>query len=211
MLIKKTYCKEEWERPLIESMCNKVKGLYICCYNCDSFKVCQKKCALAKNNIDCGFQEEISSFYEKENMHPGLELAIELALKYHANQLDKAGASYVLHPLHLMNSEHCSDNEDRIVAVLHDILEDTILTRDDLIEEGIEEHLVKTLELLSKPLNIDYMEYIRTIKQSGNSRAIRVKLADLEHNADLTRLQTVTERDIARTEQYLKAIEYLKS
>lgn len=210
MIVKKIYCKENWEREIDKVACSKKKDLYICCSDCNEYKNCQYKCSLAKNNIDCDCQEEQFSFYKEEELHPGLEVAIELALKYHANQVDKAGLSYVLHPLHLMNSEHCIDNEDRIVAVLHDILEDTILTRNDLIEEGIDEHLVQTIELLSKPLTMDYMDYIKSIKESNNERAIRVKLADLEHNADLTRLSKVTELDIARAEQYLEAIKYLK-
>jgi (p)ppGpp synthase/HD superfamily hydrolase len=130
-----------------------------------------------------------------------LERAIELAVEHHKGQVDKAGKPYILHPLRLMMSV---DNDDeKIVAVMHDIVEDTDITLDDLKNEGFSEQVISAIECVTKKKGEDYNSFIKRI--SRNRLATRVKLADLEDNMDLSRLDTVTDKDLERLEKYIKA------
>jgi (p)ppGpp synthase/HD superfamily hydrolase len=130
-----------------------------------------------------------------------LERAIELAVEHHKGQVDKAGKPYILHPLRLMMSV---DNDDeKIVAVMHDIVEDTSITIDELKIEGFSEQVISAIGCVTKEAGEDYSSFIKRI--SGNPLATKVKLADLEDNMDLSRLETVTEKDLERIKKYKKA------
>ena len=134
-----------------------------------------------------------------------LEKAIALAVIHHKGQTDKAGKPYIEHPLRLMNQVESED--EKIVAVLHDIVEDTDVSLDDLRDEGFSEEVLSAIECVTKQDGEDYDSFIERI--SFNPLAVKVKLADLEDNMDLTRLPEVTEKDLERVEKYKRAKERL--
>ena len=135
-----------------------------------------------------------------------LERAIEIAAKAHAGQVDKAGAPYVLHPLRMMLA--VSSPEARMAAVLHDVVEDTSVTLEDLRAEGFSASVLEAVEALTKREGEDYEAFIRRVAPDPVAR--EVKLADLRDNSDLSRIAEPTERDRARIEKYRRAIEYLQ-
>ena len=134
-----------------------------------------------------------------------LDRAIELAKQHHEGQTDKAGKPYIEHPLRVMNQ--VESEEEKIVAVLHDIVEDTDISLNDLRNEGFSEEVVSAVECLTKQDGENYDSYIERI--SFNPLAVKIKLADLEDNRDLTRLPQVTDKDLERLEKYDKALEKL--
>ena len=132
-----------------------------------------------------------------------LNKAILIATKAHQGQIDKAGNPYILHPLRAMLSRQ--DDTERICAVLHDVVEDTEVTFEDLRNEGFSEEVLSALDCVTKRDKESYDEFIdRIIK---NKTACYVKLADLRDNMDLSRIKTPTERDYERIEKYNKAEE----
>ena len=133
------------------------------------------------------------------------QIALELAVEKHKNQTDKAGNPYILHPLHVM--ENVNSKEGKIIAILHDIIEDTDVTGDYLLKIGLSKRIVDAVVALTRSEDIDYQEYIKTL--SSNPLAKEVKLADLEHNMDLKRLPTLEEKDLERNRKYQIAYHYL--
>ena len=133
-----------------------------------------------------------------------LSLAIQIATKAHKGQVDKAGKSYILHPLRVMLKGNTL--EEQIVGVLHDVIEDTSITSYDL-EKDFPKEIMEALILLTHEKKIPYMEYIELI--SKNKLATKVKLNDLEDNSDVARLKTITEKDVERIKKYYKASSYL--
>ena len=138
-----------------------------------------------------------------------IETALKLCIKAHAGQKDKASECYALHPITVMmnlkNSGYVKDY--LVVALLHDILEDTKLTLEDLRKEGISSTQEESLLLLTKAKTVDYFDYINALK--SNDIAIAVKIYDLKHNMEITRLKTITEHDIKRIQKYNKALNIL--
>ncbi|HJN68199.1 MAG: HD domain-containing protein [Candidatus Marinimicrobia bacterium] len=139
----------------------------------------------------------------KKKLHLGR--AIELAKQHHKGQTNKAGKPYIEHPLRVMNQ--MKSEEEKIVAVLHDIVEDTDISLNDLRNEGFSEEVVSAVECLTKQVGENYDSYIERI--SFNPLAVKIKLADLEDNRDLTRLPQVTDMNLERLEKYEKALEKL--
>lgn len=133
------------------------------------------------------------------------QIALELAVEKHKNQTDKAGNPYILHPLHVM--ENVNSKEGKIVAILHDIIEDTDVTEDYLLKIGLSKCIVDAVVALTRSEDIDYQEYIKNL--GSNPLAKEVKLADLEHNMDLKRLPTLEEKDLERNRKYQIAYHYL--
>lgn len=131
--------------------------------------------------------------------------ALKLCFKAHKNQIDKSGMPYVFHPFHL--AEQMTDEKTTVVALLHDVIEDTDYTFDDLREIGFEKDVIDALVLLTHNNDTPYMEYVAKIKTNPIARA--VKLADLQHNSDLTRLNVVDEKALKRKEKYAEAIKIL--
>lgn len=130
-----------------------------------------------------------------------LEKAILFALKVHSGQKDKAGKEYILHPLRVML---CFENEQQqIVAILHDVLEDSDMTEQDLQKAGFSQQTIEAVVCLTKKEGECYFDYIERVKQNDIAR--EVKLADLEDNMNLNRIQNVTQKDIQRVEKYKKA------
>jgi (p)ppGpp synthase/HD superfamily hydrolase len=131
-----------------------------------------------------------------------LEKAIVLATAAHAGQRDRYGRPYLLHPLHLMLQ--MDTDEERIVAILHDVVEDSETTLEDLSAAGFPPRLVHAVGLLTHDKATEsYGAYIARLKQDPLAR--RVKLADLKHNMDLRRLPALTEQDLARLARYHRA------
>ena len=130
------------------------------------------------------------------------KLALKICFEAHKDQLDKSGLPYVFHPFHL--AEQMTDEETCAVALLHDVVEDTDITLGDLEKLGFGEKILEAISLMTHGEGVDYMDYVAKIKTNPIARA--VKLADLRHNSDMTRLDTVTDWDIKRAEKYKKAI-----
>lgn len=143
-----------------------------------------------------------------KTLNEQLEIAIELAIKYHKGQIDKGGNAYILHPLEVMNN--VDRIESKIVAVLHDIIEDTECTIDTLREWGIDEDAIESINILTHKEGMSYMEYITEI--SYDFIATEVKLVDLKCNMDLSRLnRKITNKDLERNKKYMKAYYFLLS
>lgn len=130
--------------------------------------------------------------------------AMVIAYEAHKNQVDKSGVPYIYHPIHV--AEQMDTENECIIALLHDVVEDTNVTFKQL-EEVFSKEIIDILRLLTREENIEYDEYIKRIK--NNSIACKVKIADLTHNLDKTRLDFVTEVDVKRSEKYKKALQIL--
>ena len=134
--------------------------------------------------------------------------ALKISFDAHKNQVDKSGMPYVYHPFHL--AEQMDDEYSTCVALLHDVVEDTDITLDDLKAQGFPNEVINALSLLTHKKNVPYMDYIKAIKE--NPIATEVKLADLRHNSDYTRIgkfESLTEADKKRLDKYDKAIRLL--
>ncbi|MBE7091909.1 MAG: HD domain-containing protein [Clostridiales bacterium] len=133
--------------------------------------------------------------------------ALSFCFKAHKRQKDKSGMPYVFHPFLL--AEHMEDETTTIVALLHDVVEDTRYTLNHIKKLGFSDDVLDALSLLNHQKGVDYMDYVKKIKE--NPIATKVKLADLKHNSDITRLNTVDEKALKRREKYLQAIEFLNN
>lgn len=134
-----------------------------------------------------------------------LEQAIQLATRLHKGQVDKAGEDYIQHPLRVMNA--VEGETAKIVAVLHDTLEDTDITFEEL-ETMFGQEIAIAVQTLSRLEGEDYFDFIERVKE--NAIAIKVKIADLKDNMNLNRIATVTEKDLVRIEKYKKALQLLQ-
>ena len=135
------------------------------------------------------------------------EKAYEIAKRAHLGQIDKAGEDYIKHPEKV--ASFVNSDEEKAVAYLHDVIEDTELTLEDLREYGFSEEVLKAVDVITKKKGQAYQTYLNSVKENKLARV--VKLADLRHNSDLTRLINITEKDIERKEKYQKAIDFLNS
>lgn len=133
--------------------------------------------------------------------------AMKIAFDAHRGQTDRAGIDYVNHPLHL--AEQMETESETCAALLHDVVEDSDWTIEMLDAEGIPNDALEAIKLLTHKEGIPYMEYIEALKD--NEIARKIKLADLTHNSDLSRLSEVSEKDRTRIRKYNKAIELLNS
>jgi len=137
---------------------------------------------------------------------PATKKALKLCFEAHKDQVDKSGIPYVFHPFHL--AEQMKDESSTIVALLHDVVEDTDFTFDDLRAFGFKKDVIEALMLLTHEDDVPYLTYVADIKKNPIARA--VKLADLQHNSDLSRLDLVDEKALRRKEKYSEAILLLK-
>lgn len=127
-----------------------------------------------------------------------LEKAIEIAARSHAGQVDKAGKPYILHPVRVMLKTGTDDGQ--IVAILHDVIEDSETTAEDLRTQGFSDQIVTAVVALTKTPGEPYDQYIARVCQ--NRLAMTVKLADLDDNGNLDRIPDPTEVDRKRLEKY---------
>ena len=132
--------------------------------------------------------------------------ALKLCFEAHKNQVDKSGMPYVFHPFHL--AEQMQDETTTVVALLHDVVEDTDYTLQDLTDMGFSKEVTDALALLTHDKDVPYMDYVAAVKDNAVAKA--VKLADLQHNADLSRLDEVNEKALQRQKKYRNAIAFLQ-
>ena len=135
---------------------------------------------------------------------PMTKKALKLCFEAHKEQVDKSGMPYVFHPFHL--AEQMKTEDECIVALLHDVVEDTHVTFEQL-EKEFSDNVIQALKLLTHDDSVDYMDYVRNLK--SNPIARNVKLADLHHNSDATRLDEMSEKDKLRNKKYSEAIKIL--
>lgn len=133
--------------------------------------------------------------------------AMKIAYEAHKDQVDKGGVPYVFHPFHL--AEQMKTEDTVCAALLHDVVEDASVSIKELINAGFSKKVIDALILLTHKKGVSYMEYIEQL--SNDPVATKVKLADLIHNSDLSRLDNVTEADLQRVEKYRKAINIIKN
>lgn len=133
------------------------------------------------------------------------KIAMKIAYEAHHGQTDKNDIPYIYHPIHL--AEQMKDEETICVALLHDVVEDTDITFDDLEKNGFTNGIIAALKLLTHDDAEPYLEYVARIK--NNEIARQVKIADLRHNSDLSRLDNIDEIVIQRKKKYEKALEIL--
>ncbi len=131
--------------------------------------------------------------------------AMNIAYKAHLGQMDKSGVPYIFHPMQVAQS--MTDEDSTCAALLHDVVEDTAFTFDDLKQAGFSDAVLDALKLLTHDEAVPYLAYVAAVKQNPIAKA--VKLADLAHNSDLTRLDVVDERAKMRAEKYKAAIKLL--
>lgn len=127
-----------------------------------------------------------------------LSLAFEIAVDAHFGQVDKAGKPYIHHPMRVMNS--VEKIEEKIVAILHDTLEDTYVTVSWLRIQGFPDVILEALQAITKVEGEDYNTYINRVRT--NPIALKVKIADMEDNMNISRIKNPTEKDYKRLEKY---------
>lgn len=137
---------------------------------------------------------------------PLTKRAMKIAFDVHREQVDKSGLPYVFHPFHL--AEQMQDELTVCTALLHDVIEDTPMTLKELAEAGFPQEVLDALALLTHDDAVPYMDYVQKIAE--NSIAKAVKLADLAHNSDLSRLDTVDDYALTRVQKYRDAIAFLQ-
>ena len=137
---------------------------------------------------------------------PNTKKALKLCFEAHKNQTDKSGLPYVFHPFHL--AEQMDDEISTVCALLHDVVEDTETTFSDLLNMGFPQEVIDVLTLLTREQDVPYMDYVRKI--STNPTTKKVKIADLMHNSDTTRLDNIDEWAVKRNLKYRDALTILK-
>lgn len=135
-----------------------------------------------------------------------VKLAYEICLKAHTGQVDKAGMPYHLHPERV--AARCSTDAETIVALLHDTIEDTEVSPEDLLSKGFSQEIVDAILSVTKRKGENYEDFVARAKQNPIGRI--VKLHDLEDNMDIRRLDTLSDESVARLRKYLKAYHFLK-
>lgn len=135
--------------------------------------------------------------------------AILLAAKAHARQLDKGGNAYILHPIRMMMRLRTSDEELMAIAILHDVVEDCGVTWDMLADWKMPPRVIEGVRALTRQAGETYEQFIERL--AGNRDALLVKREDLRDNSDLTRLRSVTEKDIARMQKYMRAFKRVEA
>ena len=128
--------------------------------------------------------------------------ALKISFDAHKNQVDKSGMPYVYHPFHL--AEQMDDELSTCVALLHDVVEDTDITLDELRNDGFPNEVIEALSLMTHSDDVSYLDYVRAMKDNPIAR--KVKLADLAHNSDLSRLEIVDDKALERVNKYKQAI-----
>lgn len=139
------------------------------------------------------------------NWHELYDLALQIATKAHEGQKDKSGYEYIMHPIRV--AERCKDTRAKIVALLHDTIEDTFVTTDYLREQGFPDEIIEGVLSVTKHQGESYDEFVRRAAESPLGK--EVKKADLEDNMDIRRLKELTDEDVGRLRKYLRAWQFL--
>ena len=129
-----------------------------------------------------------------------LDKAIQIAASAHAGQFDKGGMPYLMHPIRVMSFLKSNDEELQCIAIMHDVLEDSSVTAEDLLAAGMTQRIVAGVQCLTKIKGESYDNY--KLRVLASTDAMQVKLADLRHNSDIRRLKGVTQKDVDRIAKY---------
>lgn len=140
-----------------------------------------------------------------KNYNELYDRALRIAIRAHEGQQDKSGREYVMHPICV--AERCKDTRAKIVALLHDTIEDTDVTIEYLRKEGFPEEIIDAVLSVTKQEGENYEDFVR--RAARNAIGKEVKIADLEDNMDIRRLKEIKEEDVARLRKYLSAWQYL--
>lgn len=144
-------------------------------------------------------------------MNDMINVAKNIATEVHAGQVDKGGEAYILHPMTVASKVESDD--EKIVAWLHDTVEDSRITLADLEQYGFSKKVIRAVDAITKKYGQSYEEYIKNLKT--NIIAVKVKIADLTHNSNISRINNPTQKDIERIEKYIRVKkelrEYLKT
>ena len=140
-------------------------------------------------------------------MKKQIEIAYKIAKNAHKGQIDRAGVDYIKHPETV--ASFVTTDEEKIVAYLHDVIEDTNVTLKELKTYGFSEAILEAIDIITKKKGQTYQNYLELVKTNELARI--VKLADLRHNSDLSRLKEIYPLDIKRREKYLSAIKFLST
>ncbi len=152
-------------------------------------------------------EEELISLKENDDL---LYKTLELILKVFEGSLDKGGLPYYNHLFKVYSK--VTSYDEKIVALLHDIIEDKKVTKEDLLQLSYPQHIIDAVVILTKKKGAYYPDYIESIIESDNKLAMNVKLADLEHNMDLTRISNPTVNDYERVnKRYMPAYTRIKN
>jgi len=135
------------------------------------------------------------------------DLALQIAIRAHEGQKDKSGRDYIMHPIRV--AERCKSPKAKIVALLHDTIEDTDVTTDFLRKQGFPEEITEGVLSVTKREGETYEDFVRRAAQ--NPLGKEVKKADLEDNMDIRRLKEITDEDVERMRKYLRAWQYLNN
>ena len=136
---------------------------------------------------------------------PNINKALNLMYEAHKGQKDKGNIPYVFHPYHI--AEQMNTEDEIIVALLHDVIEDTNFTLEDIKSYGFNNNIIEALKVITHDKKTNYTDYINKI--SKNKLATKIKIRDLKHNIDISRIPNPTEEDYNRVNQYKKALEIL--
>lgn len=147
-------------------------------------------------------EEEIEELKKKDNL---LEKSLDLVLRLFGDKTDKAGIPYIVHLMKVY--EGVKDYKEKVVAILHDVIEDTELEASDLEALGYDSEVTLWLSYLTKLKGEYYPDYIDRIISSNNIHVYNIKLSDLSHNMDSTRIKNPTINDVERiTKRYANAM-----
>lgn len=135
-----------------------------------------------------------------------LQKALCIAMQAHEGQTDKSGRPYIEHPLRVMAMGNC--DEERIVGILHDVIEDSSWTLQQLRDEGFPDDIIEAVDAVTRRADETYERFIARV--SRNKLAVAVKLNDLTDNMDIRRLPYLSDKDIKRLKRYLKAYKRLR-
>lgn len=125
--------------------------------------------------------------------------ALEIVTTLFENDVDKGGMSYMLHIIYIY--KHVNSMEEKVVALLHDVIEDKDVTKEDLQDVGFPSKIVNDVVMLTRVRPMDYNDYIDNIIREGSVEVLNVKLADLENNMDISRIKNPTIKDIERVKK----------
>lgn len=135
------------------------------------------------------------------------DLALSIALEAHKGQVDKAGEDYMNHPIFVASL--VDTEEEKAAALLHDVIEDSEMSLTDLLNNGIPSGVLQAVSILTKDKKLTYQEYLVRVK--SNDIATKVKLADLKHNSDISRISNPSKKDYERLKKYKQAIKFLSA
>jgi len=135
--------------------------------------------------------------------------ALKISFYAHKEQVDSTGMPYIFHPFHI--AEQMPNEISVCAALLHDVVEDTEITFEDLKAQGMPCEVIDVVRLLTHDDAVSYMDYVRNIKESGNAMAIAIKLEDLRHNSDVSRIGKIDEKMALRLDEYKVATNLLKT